>query len=173
MLGGNALGFRGNTLGIHGRLRESAATGGDFTATGQEFSARAQQFMAEPWELPAMFGESVAAGWDLTATLRDSAAASGTARQWLGNARQAIRIPWRGSENPARSAGNLRPHSGRRFRDWGNERGPCREHGDMVRQARPCVPGEILSTDATELFTNTTMTARKKIRITILGKYFA
>src|ERR1035441_1414694 len=65
MLGGNVLGFRGNPLGITAMLRKSAATGGDFTATGQEFSARAQQFMAEPWELPAMFGESVAAGWDL------------------------------------------------------------------------------------------------------------
>src|ERR1017187_6098752 len=93
MLGGNVLGFRGNPLGITAMLRKSAATGGDFTATGQEFSARAQQFMAEPWELPAMFGESVAAGWDLTATLRDSAAAPGTARQWLGNARKPSGLP--------------------------------------------------------------------------------
>ena len=130
-------------------LRESAATGWEFKATGQEFSAKAQQFMAQPWKLPAMLGESVAAGWDLTATLRDSAAASGTARQWLGNARQAVRIPWRGSGNSARGAGNLRPHSGRRFRNWGNGRGPFRQHEDMVPQVRPCVPGEILSKDTT------------------------
>jgi hypothetical protein len=70
-----------------------------------------------------------------------------------GKCRQAVRIPWRGSGNSARGAGNLRPHSGRRFRDWGNGRGPFRQHGDMVRQARPCVPGEILSTDATASFT--------------------
>ena len=149
---GNASGISGNWAGIFGK--SAAIHGGVLGITGQVGGIRGSGLGFDG--NPPGFGGSV----------RHGAAMA-------GKCPQAVRIARRDSGSSARGAGNLRPHSGRRFRDWGNGRGRCRQHGDMVRQARPCVPGEILSTDATELFTNTTMTARKKIRITILGKYFA